>query len=524
MTTANALDTARQTAGEAACRLIGYAALWGDTEPAKAALAALDPEAVRLLDDAPKTILEGWAAVIRDGGTPSAETLMDRLGCAAYCDAKCATYISEATFNPAIVPLDCVSVVNELAILDRAYTATRSIAEATRSGDTQAATEAARKMVESLSKPADDSLTVDLSAWRELAAQDPNWLILGWLLRGCATLLAAMGGVGKSLLALGLAVQTITGRTLFPSLPVSSAGRVVLLSGEDGAAVVCRRIQAYATRHGLTGIDDAIRDRLVLVSRVLPFFAESPDGGLVETEHARAVAKLVRDAKPDLLIVDHLRKVTGPLNQNSAEVMGEAVSWFHRLAADTNCAALLVCHHNKAEDRAGTQGAVRGSSATVDEARAAWNLTRGKDGAMSLVQIKTNYGQTGARVSLALSSVPSVGSVCFEETATTDPATGTGLAAMMTTAIRWLEGAERIAKGSTQNGLGAAAELLDTLKREHGARVDAKHMAEVFALLEDRGIVTVHSEDDGHGHKKPFYRLAENARTGEDYANDDCPF
>lgn len=517
MTPRNALDAARQTAGEAASRLIGYAALWGDTEPAKAALAALDPEAVRLLDDAPKTILEGWAAVMRDGGTPSAESLMDHLGCATYCDAGCATYISESTFNPALVPLDCVSVINELATLDRAYTGTKAIAEATRSGDTEAATAAAKRMVESLSKPAGDALA-NLGDFETLAERPLNWCLEGLVLNGTAALLAAGGGTGKTTLATGLALSVATGKPIFPSLRPTRQGKVIFASGEDGPEITARRVREYQRRFHLDGLADVLKENFLL-SDVRAVFDVDPKGGMNLSPWARQFQKHVETVHPVLVVLDHARRLMGAQSGNSNEGAGEVMAWLSGLAESAGCAVLVLSHTSKNREAAGTAAAVRGASALVDEARLVLDLSR-KDNGLRLKVTKSNYSEHGQEFSFRF--VPGQDAACLEEIAPLDADTGSGKAALMTSITQWLEVNRRVNVGGLINGGGLAGELWAALKKEHGPTVTLRDIGAAFDALQDRDFVRIGKERGEDRKERDYYRLT-NAQNAGGY-DDETPF
>lgn len=517
MTTRNALDAARDTANESACRLIGFVALWPDTPPAQAALRDLDPSAVALLDDAPRAILGAMRGLVDAGKVPDVDAATLAVGFDCWCDLGCAVAVSESMMNPAVVPGSAVEVVNQLEVLNRTFEGARAIGQATRSGDTQAATEAAKRMVESLSKPADDALA-NLGDFETLAERPLNWCLEGLVLNGTAALLAAGGGTGKTTLATGLALSAATGHAIFPSLRPTRQGKVIFASGEDGPEITARRVREYQRRFRLDGLADALKENFLL-SDVRAVFEVDAKGGMSLSPWARQFQKHVEAIRPALVVLDHARRLMGGQSGNSNEGAGEVMAWLTGLAESAGCAVLVLSHTSKNREAAGTAAAVRGASALVDEARLVLDLSR-KDNGLRLKVTKSNYSEHGQEFSFRF--VPGQDAACLEEITPLDIDTGSGKAALMTSITQWLEVNRRVNVGGLINGGGLAGELWAALKKEHGPTVTLRDIGAAFDALQDRDFVRIGKERGEDRKERDYYRLT-NAQNAGGY-DDETPF
>jgi hypothetical protein len=81
--------------------------------------------------------------------------------------------------------------------------------------------------------------------------QPRKWLLGATLLRGYATVLASMGGVGKTALAITFALALITGRHNIAGQHVFQRGKVWIITLEDDREELERRIAAAMLAHGV---------------------------------------------------------------------------------------------------------------------------------------------------------------------------------------------------------------------------------------------------------------------------------
>ena len=76
-----------------------------------------------------------------------------------------------------------------------------------------------------------------------------RWLYGTYLIRGEITVVAAPGGLGKTALATGMAVEIATGTGLLGEKIFGSDLKVLFINGEDGGAEITRRILAFCLAH-----------------------------------------------------------------------------------------------------------------------------------------------------------------------------------------------------------------------------------------------------------------------------------
>lgn len=196
---------------------------------------------------------------------------------------------------------------------------------------------------------------------------------------------AAMGGVGKSFIALDLALEIATAvaygqeRKVLGGKVVAS-GSVVVLNAEDGKDSVHRRLERIDTggrREGAVGKVFIVP--LPEVGGPMPLVAGGP-GAFLKTEKFEALlAQLVAIEDLRLVIIDPLQAfVTADITKDPAA--GQFMwSAFAQICARTG-ATILACHHMRKDGAARITSAdearetIRGSTALVDGARATYAL------------------------------------------------------------------------------------------------------------------------------------------------------
>ena len=231
---------------------------------------------------------------------------------------------------------------------------------------------------------------IDLLAWtadRYAGEATPiTWLCRGTIPLGVPALLAAMGGLGKSYLALDLALQIAAGVAGLEQSRKILGGRIAV---EGTAAVVTAEDSFDAVHRRLNRIDPTSR-RLRNPKRliVLPL----PDAGGVRPLIASDGKTLARtpfftDLKEQLLRLSDLRLVViDPLqafvladvnaDPSAAQFLWSAIA---ELAAATGATVLLTHHMRKdgmlrIADGDDAREAIRGTTALVDGARLAYAL------------------------------------------------------------------------------------------------------------------------------------------------------
>jgi len=203
-----------------------------------------------------------------------------------------------------------------------------------------------------------------------------QWLMGVKLIRGFTTLLVSPGGTGKTALTFGWALSCVTGETLLHDKPHRPLN-VWLYNLEDPYDELRRRaaaaLQYYGDRINPIDVEQRLfinsgRDRGLLI-------AERQGDDLVVTcpDAERLIAELQR-MKIDVLMVDPFI-MTHNVNENSNSEIEKVVREFNRIAGESNCAVGLV-HHSRKGFVSGDQDSIRGGSAMVGAARAAYTMAQ----------------------------------------------------------------------------------------------------------------------------------------------------
>jgi hypothetical protein len=217
-------------------------------------------------------------------------------------------------------------------------------------------------------------------------APDRKFLVADTVALGVPLLIAGMGGVGKSMLGIDLAIKVacmepgVLGPSAF-GCRIAEFGRAVIFCAEDDLAEVHRRLDALdptETRRKRGG-------RL----HIIPMPSVGGAFSIVETERGRFVLSDEWKAACDqlasyddlvLTIIDPLASfVHGSLDQDNAlcQFVGSATS---ALSAETGATTIAFHHMRKASDKSpvitaqDARASIRGGSALVDSHRGAMAL------------------------------------------------------------------------------------------------------------------------------------------------------
>jgi RecA-family ATPase len=245
--------------------------------------------------------------------------------------------------------------------------------------------------------PEQRPLTITDWAISRFAGTPPpmRWLIEGIVPAGIPMMLCSAGGLGKSFLALDIALKIAGGGDEWDDLTMTALGgriktfgKVVYLTAEDSADSVHRRLDAIA--------DPRIRERAKERLFVVPLadaggafaWIRQDGAGTCLTEGYKALhAQLKAMGDLALIIGDPLQAFADAditANPQAAQF------WWHTMAAlcATTGATVMVTHHMRKDGafdiRTPTDArqAIRGTTALVDAARLAyglWNVPEDED-------------------------------------------------------------------------------------------------------------------------------------------------
>ncbi|OUE30907.1 DNA repair protein RadA [Clavibacter michiganensis] len=178
------------------------------------------------------------------------------------------------------------------------------------------------------------------SAIEKLPPVEP--LVEDVLDRGTISMLYGPSGLGKSTLALDLALCVATGEP-WRGKRTTRRSRVLYLYAE-GVAGLRQRVVAWEAAWGASPSEKRFA--------AFPAALDLSDPAAVEEAAAVITAR-----KVDFVIVDTLNASAGALEENSSTAMGQLVASAKRLVADRPSATVLLVHHS------GKDGKLRGSSA-----------------------------------------------------------------------------------------------------------------------------------------------------------------
>ena len=227
------------------------------------------------------------------------------------------------------------------------------------------------------------------------ALADPEYLVDGVLNKDSLALLVGASGVGKSLVALALALSVATGR---PWLGHNvRKGRVLYLASEGRAGLKGRKAAWMA------GLKTQIeRDAFLVYSGPIDLSSDTFVDELVE---------VVANRRIDYVIDDTLNRSLGGLEENSATAMSVVVAALDRVRLANPGACVLVVHHS------GVQGdRPRGSTALYGAMDTVLTLT-GDSGSIKLENTKDKDGSGGIIEHLGLRPVEGTGSVVVDRRA-----------------------------------------------------------------------------------------------------------
>ncbi len=229
---------------------------------------------------------------------------------------------------------------------------------------------------------------------------DQLWLAEGMIPAGQPVLLSGDGGLGKSLIALQLAVAVAKGgQWLGMYVP---QGPALYLSAEDETAELHRRITRITDNlEALDGLHIAPMAELdpLLVT------PGPRGGGLNTTALYDAVAARVEELRPALVVLDSNADFFG-----GNEVVRSEVRWFigqlRKLCHATGCTVLILSHPSVSGMQSGT--GLSGSTHWNNSVRARLYLTRPggsdseyvDDDARTLEVMKNNRGKLGLKIDL----------------------------------------------------------------------------------------------------------------------------
>ena len=194
-------------------------------------------------------------------------------------------------------------------------------------------------------KPSLASGRINIAAWPSRSLKERQWVVRERILKGNVALLTGDGGVGKTLIALELAVCLQLNNQQWLRSDVLAQGPAMVVCCEDDEDEFQRRTTAILAHRGGSIAD--IEQNLHLVSLV-----DRPDrllavvdkrDVLVPTPLYKELREWACDVKPELLVIDNAADVYGGDEINRTQV-NHFVAMLRALARDADTAVLLNAH------------------------------------------------------------------------------------------------------------------------------------------------------------------------------------
>jgi RecA-family ATPase len=214
---------------------------------------------------------------------------------------------------------------------------------------------------------------LDLEALADAAPAPPKFIMPDWLPAGYATLLAGHGGVGKSAIALHLAVCIAAGLPFF-GLNVSRR-RVLYLSCEDRENVLHWRLSRICAHLAVNLASLSNWLNIVdLVGRSTVLWERDPRTGYTVTAAYGLLAQHMQEHRTQILIVDGVTD-TFAGGENVRHEVKRYINALVALIPEDSGAVLLVGHVAKPNASAAqTTEGYSGSTAWHNSVRARWYL------------------------------------------------------------------------------------------------------------------------------------------------------
>lgn len=183
--------------------------------------------------------------------------------------------------------------------------------------------------------PVAESGSVGLYTYEELKQLEherPPFVVEGLIRERSVNLLVGDSGLGKTPLALQLAVAVASG-TAFLGRPVQS-GKVLYADAESGVFELCRVLEGVS---GLAGLDVPPSNVLLSSPNLNAPNFQSP---------AKSLLAQVLDLRPVLVVIDPLRAYFAAAEEGARDAI-EMIQGFRKLTADTGCSWVILHHRRK---------------------------------------------------------------------------------------------------------------------------------------------------------------------------------
>jgi AAA domain-containing protein len=222
-----------------------------------------------------------------------------------------------------------------------------------------------------------DEDALDLGEWDFGDDNEPipprGWLLGNLLCRRFLSAIFADGSVGKTALAIGMALSLATGRSLIGE-HVFVRSRVLIVCFEDGIDELRRRLTAAMLHHGISKEEVSGHLFVTAVNRTEAKLAIARNGEIMAGKLGEALARSIIRRQVDAIFLDPFVKTHSvPENDNAA--IDYVVNIIVEILVKHDCAGCVPHHTNKGPADPGNANTGRGASAMKDAGRLVYTLT-----------------------------------------------------------------------------------------------------------------------------------------------------
>jgi RecA-family ATPase len=248
---------------------------------------------------------------------------------------------------------------------------------------------------------------INIAAWHNAPAPGREWLVRDRVPLAAVTLMSGEGGVGKTILALHLAVATALGRDWLNALPTPGSALVVCC--EDDTDELHRRldriVEHYNTTFGATYQELKDMHLLSLAGQDAVLAAPSRNGLVQATKLFGRIHQAACDLQPRLIVLDNSADVFAG-NENDRAQVRQFITLLRGVAIAANAGLLLTSHPSLTGVSTGT--GLSGSTAWNASVRsrlyfkrAATEKDEEPDPDLRVLEVmKANYGPVGETVTV----------------------------------------------------------------------------------------------------------------------------
>lgn len=233
-------------------------------------------------------------------------------------------------------------------------------------------------------EPAEDDLT--LPTMEDFEEKEVEWLVNGYIPKGCITILAGTGGTGKS--------------SVWASLLASiSSGKSTILEGTAGIEREPAKVMCFSTEDAIEQvIKPKLRKNGAIMKNILTL---SPEDKRFEKIHVESpyFQKLIRKYKPAICLIDPLQSFLDKrVKMSERNAMRQALGPLLALGMECGTTFIILMHTNKQSGVYGRQR-IADSSDIWDIARSVLMLGEtGEDDQRYITHEKSNYGRLSRTV------------------------------------------------------------------------------------------------------------------------------